>query len=179
MLPSKIFMKKLSILLILLLLLSSCGVLKSKKRAKKRTAPKTVTASKPNKKVGSKIDAIITEAKTYKGTKYKYGGNTKKGIDCSGLIHNAFKKHNINIARTTRELSKTGRWIDIKKIKKGDLVFFATKKNSRDITHAGIVTTVNGKDISFIHASSSKGVMVSNLTQRYWYLAYVQARRYL
>ena len=59
------------------------------------------------------------------------------------------------------------------------LVFFATRKNSRKVNHVGIVTDVEDGNISFIHASSSRGVMISKVSERYWYLAYVQARRYL
>ena len=81
--------------------------------------------------------------------------------------------------RTTSELAKAGNWIDIKKVQEGDLVFFATRKNSRKVNHVGIVTEVNNDVISFIHSSSSRGVMISKVSERYWYLAYVQARRYL
>ena len=67
---------------------------------------------------------IIRHAKYFEGTRYKYGGTTKKGMDCSGLVVTAFKKENIILPRTTTDLSKRGDWIDIKKVKKGDLLFF-------------------------------------------------------
>ena len=68
---------------------------------------------------------------------------------------------------------------DIKKIQEGDLVFFATRKNSRKVNHVGIVTNVRNGEVSFIHSSTSRGVIISKISERYWYLAYVQARRYL
>ena len=177
-------MKKIHILLIIIISLSSCKSAQNKSQRKKRAPNKTtkVVTKKPkssSKSISKTAEAIIREAKSYKGTKYKYGGNSKRGIDCSGLIYNAFGENGIVMPRTTRDLSNTGNWIDIKKIQEGDLVFFATKKNSRKVNHVGIVTNVNRGEISFIHASSSRGVMISKISERYWYLAYVQARRYL
>ncbi len=100
-------------------------------------------------------------------------------MDCSGLVLTSFKQENISLPRTTKDLSLTGNWVDIKQVKKGDLLFFATKKNSRTINHVGIVTNSRVGNVEFIHASTSKGVMVSNLAERYWYFSFVQARRVL
>jgi cell wall-associated NlpC family hydrolase len=177
-------MKKLYFLLIIIISLSSCKSVQNKSQRKKTTTSKTtkVVTKKPKpseKSISNTAKAIIKEAKSYKGTKYKYGGNSKRGIDCSGLIYNAFGENGVVMPRTTRDLSKTGDWVDIKKVQEGDLVFFATNKNSRRVNHVGIVTDVNLGEISFIHASSSRGVMISKTSERYWYLAYVQARRYL
>lgn len=122
---------------------------------------------------------VISEAKKFRGVKYKYGGSSKKGMDCSGLIYTAFNANNIPIERTTSSLSKSGKWIDLKKVQSGDLLFFATKKNSRKVNHVGLVTSVNNGDLEFIHASTSKGVIISKLSQTYWYFAFVQARRIL
>jgi len=124
-------------------------------------------------------DKIITYAEKFEGVKYKYGGTTRKGMDCSGLIQTAYKSESIQLPRTTRDLVKTGTWVPLKSIKKGDLLFFSTSKNSRQVNHVGMVTAINGSSVSFLHASSSKGVVVSNLSQRYWYFAFVQARRVL
>ena len=100
-------------------------------------------------------------------------------MDCSGLVVTAFKPEAITLPRTTAELSKYGDWIDLKKVNEGDLLFFATKKNSRHVNHVGIVTKTRNGNVSFIHASTSKGVIISSLSERYWYLAFVQARRVL
>ncbi|NQX86682.1 MAG: C40 family peptidase [Flavobacteriaceae bacterium] len=160
------------LLLVISIGLTSC---KSKKTAKVVTKKRT-TSSKRVLKGASPIYKIINHAKSFEGTRYKYGGTTKQGIDCSGLVYVSFQKVNIPIPRTTRDLSKHGRWIDIKKVEKGDLLFFATKKKSRTITHVGIVTSTKN-NIEFIHASSSKGVITSSLSERYWYFSFVQARR--
>lgn len=146
-------------------------------KSSKRVASKPKTTKTRTKPLPSKIVRIIDNAEAYKGVRYKYGGDSKKGMDCSGLVHTAFKEENIELSRTTSQLSKEGNWIDIKKVKAGDLVFFATRKNSRKINHVGLVVDTN--PIRFIHASTSKGVIISSIKERYWYLAYVQARRVL
>ncbi|TCK67409.1 cell wall-associated NlpC family hydrolase [Winogradskyella wandonensis] len=171
-------MRKTYLLFILLALLSSCG---SSRKASKSSKRKTVITTKTTSKnqISDKAQSIINYAKTFKGTRYKYGGTTKKGMDCSGLIYASFGAHDVVMPRTTQALSSAGDWVDIKKVQEGDLVFFATKKNSRKVNHVGIVTEVKNGDISFIHASTSRGVMISKVSERYWYLAYVQARRYL
>ena len=173
-------MKHIICILILSLFFTSC---KSSKQVitKKSSPSKSVTksTSKVSTVASKTASKIIRHAKSFEGTRYKYGGTTKKGMDCSGLVVTAFKKENIILPRTTTDLSKRGDWIDVKKVKKGDLLFFATKKSSRKINHVGIVTTSRPGYVEFIHTSSSRGVMISNLAEKYWYLAYVQARRVL
>ncbi|MBT8245587.1 MAG: C40 family peptidase [Winogradskyella sp.] len=172
-------MKKIYVFLLIITTLSTCKSTKNASQRNKRNTTKTTRVKTIKTTIPKQAEAIITEAKRYRGTKYKYGGTTKKGMDCSGLIFTSFGKHGITMPRTTKELSTRGNWVDIKKIQEGDLVFFATKKNSRKVNHVGIVTAIKGDDVSFIHSSSSRGVMISKLLERYWYFAYVQARRYL
>jgi len=176
-------MRKIILLLIAIFSLSAC---KSKKKiiTKKSQASKTEKETKSDNSSGT-VDYttaaknVVDHAKQFDGVRYKYGGTTKKGMDCSGLVFTSFNKENISLPRTTKDLSNTGVWIDVKEVQKGDLLFFATKKNSRNINHVGIVTDSRVGHVDFIHASSSKGVMVSNLAERYWYFAFVQARRVL
>ncbi|WP_313791538.1 C40 family peptidase [Lacinutrix neustonica] len=72
-----------------------------------------------------------------------------------------------------------GDWIDLKEVQKGDLLFFATKKNNRNVNHVGLVTAIYGDDVEFIHSTTSRGVITSKLKEKYWYFAFVQARRLL
>nr|WP_321231984.1 C40 family peptidase [uncultured Psychroserpens sp.] len=169
-------MKKITLLLILVIGFTSC---KSSKQVvtKKNKTTKTTRTSSPTTSSSKEIKNIINYAKTFEGTRYKYGGNTKRGIDCSGLVVTAFNKENIALPRTTADLSKRGEWIDVKNVKEGDLLFFATKKNSRSVNHVGIVTKSRPGHVEFIHSTTSRGVITSKLSERYWYLAYVQARR--
>ncbi|MDT0558483.1 C40 family peptidase [Ichthyenterobacterium sp. W332] len=163
--------------LIILFCFFSCG---SSKRASERKTVSTKTErSTSSIKPNAKTTAIINTAEDFKGVRYKYGGTTKRGMDCSGLLYVAFREHGVSIPRVSSDMAKQGDWIDIKAIKPGDLVFFATKKNSRRINHVGLVTNVRGDDIQFIHSTTSKGVITSSIKERYWYLAYVQARRLL
>jgi len=174
-------MKKITLILIILFTLTACKSSKNKRIVTKKTGTsKSVNKTESPKTSSNKsVNNAVDYAKTFKGVRYKYGGTTKKGIDCSGLVYTAFKKENINVPRTTKDLSKTGKWIDVNDVQEGDLLFFATKKNSRSVNHVGIVTTSRTGYVEFIHASTSKGVMISNLAERYWYLSYVQARRVL
>ncbi len=123
-------------------------------------------------------DGVVYYAKGYLGTPYVYGGNTKGGIDCSGLIHNAFRQQGVRVPRTVHELRKKGKRISVDRAKKGDIVFFRTSKKRR-LTHAGIVVSTKGGVPQFIHASTSKGVMVSSLDSSYWKKVYAQTRRLL
>lgn len=171
-------MKQIALLFILTLCLSSC-------KSKSRIVTKKSSTSKTYKKQHSSVTTITSKdvqniidyAKTFTGTRYKYGGTTKRGMDCSGLVVTAFSKENVLLPRTTSELSKRGDWIDVKKVQEGDLLFFATKKNSRKINHVGIVTKTRPGYVEFIHSTTSRGVITSKLSERYWYQAYVQARR--
>ena len=159
-------MKKILLILFALFGLSSC---KSTKVVSSSNKHPSATSSKALK--------VVQHAKKYKGVRYKYGGTTKKGMDCSGLVYTAFKEENITLPRTSGSMAKDGNWVDLKKVETGDLVFFATKKNSRSVNHVGIVVETN--PLKFIHSSTSKGVIISSLKERYWYHAFVQARRVL
>ena len=169
-------MKRLLPFLLLVFFISSCKSKKAYSSKKKQTQTIKVNA---NTEPTKEAERIVKYAKTFDGTRYKYGGTTKRGMDCSGLIYTSFGKHNVNVPRTTSQLRSAGSWIDLKEVTVGDLVFFATKKNSRKVNHVGIVTDVRKGNVEFIHASSSSGVMVSSLAERYWYFAFVQARRVL
>ncbi len=123
-------------------------------------------------------DGVVFYAKSYLGTPYAYGGNTMNGIDCSGLIYQAYQKQGIRIPRTVTELRKKGKRIAVDRAKKGDIIFFRTSKK-RKLTHAGIVVDVRKGIPQFIHASTSQGVMISSLTNDYWEKRYAQTRRLL
>ena len=169
-------MKQLLPLIFLLFIVSSCKSKKTYSSKKNQThSVKVNTTAKPT----AEAESIVKFAKTFDGTRYKYGGTTKSGMDCSGLIYTSYKKHDVNLPRTTSGLKGTGEWVDLKEVNVGDLVFFATNKNSRKVNHVGIVTNVRTGNVEFIHASTSKGVMISSIAEKYWYFSFVQARRVL
>ncbi|WP_298329859.1 C40 family peptidase [uncultured Dokdonia sp.] len=169
-------MKQLFIVLSLLFLLTSCG---SSKTTKSPNRTRTRTTARIKNISASKTERIINQAQSFAGTRYKFGGTTSKGMDCSGLIYIAFQKENIVLPRISRQMAERGQPIKDKEISKGDLLFFKTNKSSKRINHVGLVTKVTGDDIYFIHATTSKGVLTSNLNERYWNDAYIMARRVL
>ena len=174
-------MQKITLIFLCFLCFSACKSTKSSQSASKKK-PRTATVSKRNTSNTSevaKINNVINYAKTFDGVKYKYGGTTKKGMDCSGLVMTAFKSENVLLPRTTGSLATTGDWVDIKEVQKGDLLFFATQKNSRNVNHVGLVTHTRSGYVEFIHSTTSRGVITSELSERYWYFAFVQARRIL
>ncbi len=126
--------------------------------------------------INVKADRILSTAKTYLGTPYRYGGMTRSGIDCSAFVQKAFGPHDISLPRVSKDQAKKGRYVSQSQLEKGDLVFFATQGGGR-VSHVGIVIKPNGRNSSFIHASSSKGVIVSKLSNSYWSKRYLHARR--
>ena len=108
------------------------------------------------------VNVLLNEADTWIGTKYVWGGTSRKGIDCSAFVRNVYEKSlNIDLPRTSREQFKYTKQIDKNNIQKGDLVFFL---NSKGIHHVGIIYD---KD-KFIHVSSSRGVRIDSLNSGYW-----------
>ncbi|MBC8755412.1 C40 family peptidase [Kordia sp. YSTF-M3] len=171
--------KKLLLLLLSIFVLS-CG--SSKKTTSTRTVNKKTTRTKttnPSKKTATKATAIVQTALAYKGTRYKFGGTTKKGMDCSGLMFVAFKKHQIQLPRISYQQATRGERIKLNAVKKGDLLFFQTNKNRKRINHVGLVVEHKRGVIKFIHSTTSKGVLISSLDERYWKNAFTEARRVL
>ncbi|TXK71593.1 C40 family peptidase [Mesonia sp. HuA40] len=151
--------------LLLLLILSACG---SKREVASKNYKNKTTAEK-----------IISHARSFEGTPYKFGGTTKRGMDCSGLIYTSFLSQNISLPRVSSEMAKKGKTLRQREIRPGDLVFFRTNKRRRRINHVGLVVNHNKSGIYFIHSSTSRGVIVSKLEENYWKKAYVLAKRIL
>ena len=159
----------------------SCG---SSKKVVKKTSTKrnTVTRKKTTKKTtqASLADKIVWSAVSYKGTPYKYAGTSKKGMDCSGLIYISFKARNVLVPRSSSLLYKEGYKIPLSRAKRGDLLFFKTTRKTRSkINHVALVTSVDNGVVKFIHATSSRGVIVSAMTESYWRKSFVEAKRVL
>lgn len=132
------------------------------------------------KKLATKrqINNVIGEARTYIGTPYKWGGNDRKGIDCSGLLVRSFESVGMKIPRTTSQQIDLGKKVSLKKSREGDLVFFAFGKSKRKVTHVGLLSHVqNQKNINFIHASSSRGVVETQLIKDYYLKRIRQVKR--
>ncbi len=116
-------------------------------------------------------DTLMSEYREWAGTPYRFGGESRDGIDCSALTQRIFKERfNYALPRTAGEQMKQGRRVSRAALKPGDLVFF---KPTRRLNHVGVYLG----DGLFMHASSSQGVMISQLDNHYWARRYVQARR--
>jgi len=155
-------------------------------KPKTHTTKKPIPSSSENERYttsGNEVVAarsvtnkIVRKALSYKGTKYKYGGTSKSGMDCSGLMFTSFKSGDIMLPRTSTAQSKKGVKVSKSKAQKGDLVFFKTG-GKHSINHVGLVVSVDNRDVKFVHSSSSRGVMISSLREGYWSNAFSQVRR--
>ena len=114
---------------------------------------------------------LSNQVKYWKNVKYKLGGLSKKGIDCSGFVYLTFRSEfGIQLPRTTWRQASIGKPVKRKHLKIGDLVFF---KTSRSVRHVGIYMGAG----TFIHASTSRGVTISRLDNVYWKKRYWKAVR--
>ena len=114
---------------------------------------------------------LLKQFNEWKGAKYRLGGLSKKGVDCSGFVYLTFQQRlGIEIPRTTALQSKVGKKVTKKQLKSGDLVFF---KTSSKVRHVGIYLSEG----NFLHASTSKGVIISNLSNSYWAEKYWKSQR--
>jgi lipoprotein Spr/probable lipoprotein NlpC len=116
---------------------------------------------------------LLKQLDEWQGVPYRYGGLTKQGVDCSGFTHVTFaEQFGINLPRTTGSQALKGVVVEQSELLPGDLVFFNTGYKQR---HLGVYVG----DKQFIHASSSRGVMMSRLDNPYWQDAYWHSRRVL
>lgn len=154
-------MNRLFLALVILSLLSACS-----------STQYFATPANTSKSDSPTAKKLYSHYNEWRGVKYREGGFSKSGIDCSGFVHLAYKqKLNKSIPRSTELMSSSGKQVNMNKLRPGDVVFFKTGWKNR---HVGIYV---GKE-EFIHASTSRGVMKSKLNNPYWKEAYWMSRRY-
>lgn len=118
---------------------------------------------------------MINQIRFYLGTPYKYGGDSKRGMDCSGFVYRIFREsYNFTLPHNASQQYLRSRKISSQQMSIGDLVFFSINRNG-NISHVGIYL---GKS-NFAHASTSLGVTISKLTERYYQSRFVGAGRIL
>lgn len=116
-------------------------------------------------------DALMAEHDYWVGTPYRLGGESRHGVDCSALVQQIFDKaFALDLPRTTKGQVLEGRRIETDELKPGDLVFFRPSSAYR---HVGIYVG----DGHFLHASASRGVIISRMDNVFWRRHFWQARR--
>lgn len=120
--------------------------------------------------------SIIDFARSFEGTPYRYGGTTRAGMDCSGLVCTAFEQEQISLPRSSKDMATQGIRVSLREVQPGDLVFFKTTRRNV-ISHVGIVVETADGIIQFIHSSTQAGVIISSMTEDYWKRTFVEARR--
>lgn len=114
---------------------------------------------------------ILDTAFQFYGVRYQFGGQTPRAFDCSGFTSYTYARHGQKLPRAADAQFKTGKPVRTKELKPGDLVFFTTYEPGP--SHVGIFIGYG----RFIHASASKGVVVSRLDEPYWKPRYLGAKR--
>lgn len=163
-------------IIFLSLFIISCGAKKKASKYSSSTTTKETTFDPPK---DDRLIKVAENALKFQGTKYKYGGTTKKGMDCSGLVYTSFLEEDIALPRVSRDMAREGKEIKPNDVNIGDLLFFKTGKSARNINHVGLVVDIMPGQILFIHSTTSRGVIVSSLNEGYWNNAFVEARRIL
>lgn len=147
-------------LLSLSLLISGCHTTKTVRRNRDN-----VTVKIDLSHLEKREKAIVEEALTWDGTPYRYAGSEKHvGADCSGMVLKVYESTTgIKMPRNSAEQAQFCKKLNKKKVRPGDLVFFATGKDKDKISHVGIMIDLE----NFIHASS-KGVVISSMDNPYY-----------
>lgn len=174
------FFKYLIFVLVMLQGLSSCSATKGTKTLynPKEVAELSEKLGIPLSNIDKEDDLnmpLYAQASLWLGVKYRYGGITKKGVDCSGLVYNLYKDaYGKKVPSSTSELSKKTRKISSRDLRAGDLIFFATTNKRKKISHVGIYL----KNGYFVHASSSRGVVVNHISENYYKKNWVRNGRF-
>jgi LysM repeat protein len=125
----------------------------------------------------SKVEFLIAKASQYLGTRYRGGGTTSAGFDCSGLMFSTFKNIDMTLPRSSSAMAVgAGYKIDRSQALKGDLIFFTTNGRG-SVNHVGMITEINGDEIKFIHSSVQAGVIISSSEEPYYKRRFVQINR--
>lgn len=146
------------------------------KKPKKKPQKPSRTDRPSGTSLTGNVKDVIDEAYSMLGTPYKYGGNSKDGIDCSGLTCMVFDRATgIKLPRNSGEQADYTRRIKRSELQPGDLVFFVSRKGGSRINHVAIYVGDN----SVIHSTTSQGVVVSSLDEDYWQTHFYSCGRVL
>ncbi|THU35828.1 hypothetical protein FAM09_20755 [Niastella caeni] len=117
---------------------------------------------------------LLELIESWYGTRYKYGGDSRQGVDCSGFTRSFMNSYyNVELSRRSEDQYGQCAKIKKKKLRQGDLVFFKTRGPKGGISHVGIYLCNN----KFVHAATSSGVMISDLDEDYYKARFVGGGR--
>ena len=125
--------------------------------------------------------ALIELGRQYLGTRYRYAGRTPKGFDCAGYVHFLYKHYGYQLGLSSGAQYRQGTKVNRGDLRPGDLVFFGGRRHTRTVGHTGMVVTVDNAagTFTFIHSSTTRGVIISQSTEPYYATRYIGARRIL
>jgi len=128
--------------------------------------PVVETEGEEGSEVVASRNKIVASAKKYIGTPYVWAGNSPSGFDCSGFTSYVMKDFGKEISRRSEDQYNDGKKVKEKNVQKGDLVFFS---NGSGISHVGLIISEKGQPLVMIHASTSKGVIITDIeSSEYW-----------
>lgn len=127
------------------------------------------------------VNTLMNEAMSHLGARYRSGSKGPSSFDCSGFTSYVFGKKGLQIGCSSRDQYARNHPITRSEMQRGDLVFFTSPGSGRNVGHVGIVVDVDPltHTFNFIHASSSKGVTVTNSNEGYYARRFVGVRRVL
>lgn len=125
------------------------------------------------------VDQIISYAKNFLGTPYRYAGSTPSGFDCSGFIYYVMGNFGFQLTRSSYGLAEFGKTVKLADIRPGDLMFFkGSNSRSTRVGHVALVIEVTPDAIRFIHSSTSRGVVIDNFkASKYYIPRYITTKR--
>ncbi|MCB1984173.1 MAG: C40 family peptidase [Burkholderiales bacterium] len=166
-----LYIKKISVILtylVCLIVVTGCGSLQDNKISGYQLKSTELGIQPSHKPI---IQKLYYQHKVWQGVRYRLGGLSKNGVDCSGFVYLTYKsKFGIHLPRTARQQSRLGKVIHKHELIAGDLVFFRTGPASK---HVGIYLENN----QFLHVSQRKGVTISHLDNVYWNSKYWKSVR--
>ena len=131
------------------------------------------------KKNSQQVNELISFAKKFLGTPYRYAGTTPSGFDCSGFISYIFGNFGLSLVHSSYGMAELGQTVKLSEIRPGDLMFFkGSDPNSTRVGHVAMVIEVTSDAIKFIHSSTSRGVTIENFkTSKYFIPRFIKAKR--
>jgi cell wall-associated NlpC family hydrolase len=138
----------------------------------------STTKSAALNKRNSIVSDVINFASKHLSIRYRAGGTTPKGFDCSGFTRFCFSKFGIDLPHSSAAQGSVGQKVEQKSARPGDLIFFKGHSADGDaIGHVGLITDVVGKQIKFIHSAWGGGIRFDHLHTSYYRNRFVGIRR--